>query len=229
MPRHIHIAEQIREVENCKAFYGYRPVEWLVDNFSVDERYFLVHATHCSAAELSAVAERRATVVLCPSTEANLGDGFFPFLAYRAAGGSWAIGSDSHIGLSPMEELRWLDYGQRLLKRKRNILARMPGDDSGALAFRESVGGGRRALGENGEAGFTPGDAFDALVLDARHPLLQEDNPARWTSARIYACDAGALLGTLRRGEWLVRDGRHRNHESIRRRYAQALQGLRRS
>src|SRR5690606_23815781 len=120
-PVHIHIAEQLAEVEQCVEHRGARPVQWLLDNARVDARWTLVHATHLDDAELAGIARSGATVAICPSTEANLGDGLFRLGDYLAAGGRWGIGSDSNSSVSPVEELRWLEYGQRLATRRRNI------------------------------------------------------------------------------------------------------------
>ena len=121
MPIHIHIAEQIGEVQECEALRGARPVEWLLGHADVDADWTLVHATHLDDAEVQGIAASGATVAICPTTEANLGDGLFPLRDFLAAGGQWGIGSDSHVSVSPVEELRWLEYGQRLASRRRNI------------------------------------------------------------------------------------------------------------
>src|SRR5690606_20910191 len=117
---HIHIAEQTAEVDECEQLRGARPVQWLLDHAPVDRRWTLVHATHLDDAELAGIAQSGATVALCPTTEANLGDGLFRLADYIEAGGRWGIGSDSNISVSPVEELRWLEYGQRLSTRRRN-------------------------------------------------------------------------------------------------------------
>jgi len=139
-PVHIHVAEQTREVEDCLAWCGARPVEWLLANAPVGEHWCLVHATHMTEAETRALAASGAVAGLCPTTEANLGDGLFPVPDYHAAGGSWGIGSDSHVSVSPIEELRWLEYGQRLILRRRGITA------SGGALYRAALDGGARAL-----------------------------------------------------------------------------------
>ncbi|MES2484885.1 MAG: formimidoylglutamate deiminase, partial [Bacteroidota bacterium] len=118
-PFHIHVSEQLKEIEDCEGFHNKRPVQWLLDNCSVDKNYHLVHATHLDDAEVTGVAKSGANVVLCPSTEGNLGDGLFRFEDYKNHGGNWSIGTDSHVGLNPLEELRILDYGQRLISHKR--------------------------------------------------------------------------------------------------------------
>ncbi|MGH6949008.1 MAG: formimidoylglutamate deiminase, partial [Kiloniellales bacterium] len=141
-PVHIHIAEQEAEVEQSLAWCKRRPVEWLLEEIGVDARWCLVHATHMSAEETLALANSGAVAGLCPTTEANLGDGFFPARDYLAAGGRFGIGSDSHISISPREELRWLEYGQRLLHRRRNLLAEGPGGSVGARLYKAALAGG---------------------------------------------------------------------------------------
>ncbi len=124
LPVHIHIAEQQKEVDDCLAWSGRRPLQWLYENVAVDQRWCLVHATHADPAEVAAMARSGAVAGLCLSTEANLGDGIFPATDFLAQGGRLGIGSDSHVSLSVVEELRWLEYGQRLRDRKRNRLYR---------------------------------------------------------------------------------------------------------
>ncbi|CAM2068383.1 formimidoylglutamate deiminase [Sulfidibacter corallicola] len=225
-PRHLHIAEQVREVDECLRHLGRRPVAWLLDEVPVDHRFHLVHATHVAEFEWRGILERGAHVVLCPSTEGNLGDGFFPIRDYHRAGGSWSIGTDSHIGLSPMEELRWLDYGQRLNDRRRNVLCTRAGDDSGDQLFRTAFEGGRAAMGEPGGAWFPTGEPFDAVILDNAHPLLHHCKPARRMATLIHGLDAGALLGTITAGTWRVRAGEHLDGSAIREHFDAALASL---
>src|SRR5690606_2328998 len=118
---HIHIAEQLAEVDECVRVRGVRPVQWLLEHARVDARWTLVHATHLDDAELAGVAASQATVAICPTTEANLGGGLFRLRDFIDAGGRWGVGSDSNVSVSPVEELRWLEYGQRLVTRRRNI------------------------------------------------------------------------------------------------------------
>lgn len=208
-PAHLHVAEQRREVEECIAHLKARPVDWLLDNLSLDARFSLVHATHMTASETTRLAASGATVVVCPSTEGNLGDGFFPFAAYKDAGGRYAIGTDSHIGLSPLEELRWLDYGQRLRSERRNVLCKRAGDDSGRILFEDAWLGGRAAMGAAPcDEYFEVGQPFDAVVLDPEHPVLYGRPPERRLAALLYAGDPSCFVGTLRRGAWLIRGGR---------------------
>lgn len=158
--------------------------------------------------ETERLAKSGAVVVVCPSTEGNLGDGFFPLAAYRAHGGRYALGTDSHIGISPMEELRWLDYGQRLRSERRNVLCRRGGEDSGQIAFDDAWQGGRLALGFGTGDYFAPGMPFDAVILDQDHPVLHGRPPERRLAALIYAGDASCFVGTMRRGQWLIRGGK---------------------
>jgi formimidoylglutamate deiminase len=225
---HVHVAEQKREVVDCLKHLGARPVAWLLDQVGLDRRFALVHATHCTPEELDRLGQSGATVVVCPSTEGNLGDGLFGLERYRAAGGGVAIGTDSHIGLSPLEELRWLDYGQRLQLLKRNVVC-APGQDSGEVAVAETWRRGRMSMGlwSAAEAGpFAVGAPFDAAVIDASHPLLASKPAARRLAAVVYGGDASVLCGTIRRGRWLVERGRHIRAEAIRAAYAQAAAAL---
>jgi formimidoylglutamate deiminase len=172
MAVHIHIAEQTQEVQDCLAATGQRPIEWLLSHANVDGRWNLVHATQSTAAELQGVHHSGASIVLCPSTEANLGDGVFDLPAYAQAGGNWSIGSDSHVTRSWQEELRLLEYSQRLSLRQRNIAARVLGGPSSAgLLFSAALAGGSAAsslpLG-----GLQVGQRADFAVVDMRSPAL---------------------------------------------------------
>jgi formimidoylglutamate deiminase len=198
VPHHIHVAEQQREVDDCVAHLKQRPVRWLIDDLGIDARTHLVHATHTDQHELGAIVKSGANVVLCPSTEGNLGDGLFALGGYHRAGGTYAIGTDSHIGLSPLEELRWLDYGQRLTSQTRNTLC-APGDDSGHQLFQRVWQGGRAAVGaSSAREYFAKGTSFDAIVVDAAHPVIAGKPAASRLAALIYASDPRCYLGVLR-------------------------------
>ncbi len=227
LPLHLHIAEQVKEVDRALESWGRRPVAWLLDEVDVDARCHLVHATHIDASEREGIVRCGANVVICPSTEGNLGDGFFPLAEFHAEGGSWSIGSDSHIGLCPLEELRWLDYGGRLQMQKRNILCRAPGEDSGRSAFDRALVGGRRAMGDSRREYFEIGQSLDAVVFSSDFPALLGKPPERRLSTLIYAGDGSAIAGTLIAGEWMVRQGRHRREGEIKRAYGQAMNALR--
>ena len=170
-PIHLHIAEQVKEVEDCLAWSGQRPVAWLFANFEVDERWCLIHATHMTEAETRTVATSGAVVGLCPTTEANLGDGLFNAVPFVEANGRFGVGSDSHISVSPVEELRWLEYGQRLNYRRRTVLAGGARRSTGRHLFERVVAGGAQACGRKIgrlEAGYRA----DLIVLDTDHPAL---------------------------------------------------------
>ncbi|MEF9928772.1 MAG: formimidoylglutamate deiminase, partial [Massilia sp.] len=170
-PLHIHIAEQEAEVAQCIAHTGQRPVAYLLDQLALDERWCLVHATHLDAVEITGLAASGAVAGLCPTTEANLGDGLFPLAPYIAAGGRFGIGSDSHVSQSPVEELRWLEYGQRLQHRQRNV-AHVPAQRSvGDFLWQAALTGGAQATGRRVGA-LEVGRRADLLVLDAQHPNL---------------------------------------------------------
>ncbi len=225
-PLHIHVSEQQKEVNDCLAYLGKRPVQWLSDNVEVSKRYHLVHATHTSPEEISLMAQSGAHVVLCPSTEGNLGDGFFSFQEYCQQGGNWSIGTDSHIGLNPNEELRILDYGQRLKKEKRNIICQTPGSDSGDLIFRGSVQGGRRAAGQNDTRFFAPGQEFDAVILDKDEPLIQVTSSERRLATFVYAGDVSWIKGTIVQGKWLVQNQHHQREKEIVAHFQRAMKEL---
>lgn len=164
MPIHIHIAEQEKEVEDCIAWSGKRPVEWLLEHAAINNRWCFVHATHMSQSETRALAQSGAVAGLCPITEANLGDGFFNLPDYIREGGVWGIGSDSHIGVDPLEELRWLEYGQRLLRKERAIARTEDEPHVGAYLYKAALQGGAQALGGHIGA-LEPGRRADFLLL----------------------------------------------------------------
>jgi len=224
-PVHIHIAEQTKEVDDCLAWSGARPVEWLLANADVTERWCLVHATHMTAAETEALARSGAVAGLCPTTEANLGDGIFPLATFQAAGGGFGIGSDSHISVSPVEELRWLEYGQRLTLQRRNVAARGPDVSTGATLYEASLAGGARASGRPlGE--ISPGCRADLVVLDADHPLLAGCDEGQILDAVIFSGNTTTVRDVMVGGRWVVRDGRHSDEAAIAAAYRAALARL---
>lgn len=226
-PIHIHVSEQRREVEEALQYLGKRPVAWVLDQTPDAGRLALVHATHVDDTEVKRLATSPATVVICPSTEGNLGDGFFPLLGYAAAGGKGvAIGTDSHIGLSPLEELRWLDYGQRLKAEQRNPLCGPHGDDSGYVLMTGATKSGRAAMGFGSGEPFAAGQPFDAAIVDPEHPTMTAKPPARRLAALIFGGDASSFLGVMRRGAWLIERGRHKRHDVIKARYRATIAAL---
>ena len=227
-PVHIHVAEQIREVEDCVRWCGQRPVEWLLEHAEVDERWCLVHATHLTQTECAALAASEATVGLCPTTEANLGDGIFPAVAFVGAGGRFGIGSDSHVSVSPVEELRWLEYGQRLVHRRRTLMASEDSCSVGRFLYEHAAGNGARALGL--EAGtISPGRRADLIAVDSTLPALEGRDGDEMLDALVFAGNVNAVRDVMVGGQWRVREGRHPEREPIRRRFAETLRRLRES
>ncbi|WP_426689728.1 formimidoylglutamate deiminase [Rhodanobacter ginsengiterrae] len=224
-PIHIHIAEQIGEVQDCLATLGARPVEWLFDHAQVDRRWCLVHATHLTDAETAQLARSGAVAGLCPTTEANLGDGLFPLASFLDAGGTLGIGSDSHISISPVEELRWLEYGQRLLSRHRNIAARQQGDSVGETLWHAALAGGAQASGVPIGALCT-GARADLIVLDEHSPLLAARDARSLIDSFLFAGNTPLVRDVMVGGRWQVRDFRHRDEERIAMRYRDAVNSL---
>jgi formimidoylglutamate deiminase len=208
LPIHIHIAEQIGEVQDCLAVRGARPVEWLLDHADVNERWTLVHATHLTGHETKRIAQSGAVAGLCPTTEANLGDGLFPLADYIDAGGTLGIGSDSHISVSPVEELRWLEYGQRLLTRHRNVASRKPEESTGVALWQRALDGGRRASGAD-IARLGQGARADLLVLDDQAPLLAARDEADVIDTFLFAGNTPLVRDVMVGGSWRVRDHAH--------------------
>lgn len=221
---HIHIAEQTREVDDCVAWSGRRPVQWLLENTAVDERWCLVHATHMTDAEISGVAASGAVVGLCPITEANLGDGIFPGVTFVRQAGRYGIGSDSNVLLDAAEEIRTLEYSQRLAVRGRNVLASDAGRSTGRTLFEGAIRGGGQALQVSG--GLTPGASLDVITFKLQEPelthRLEDDILDSW----IFSGGRRVIDGVWRAGEKVVTGGRHRNRDALVARYAQALKNL---
>lgn len=225
MPVHIHIAEQIGEVQDCLAIRGARPVEWLLANAAVDRRWTLVHATHLTAAEVQGIARSGATVAICPTTEGNLGDGLFPLRDYLDAGGGWGIGSDSHISVSPIEELRWLEYGQRLATQRRNIAVRPDSTSVGETLLRAVASSAARSTG-HAIGTLNVGEFADFVVLDSDAPhfagATPEDTLDRW----IFNGNRNLVRDIHVGGTQVVANGQHRDREAIAARYRTAMQKL---
>jgi formimidoylglutamate deiminase len=221
-PIHIHIAEQEREVDSCLAHTGARPVERLLEQFDVDSRWCLIHATHLVEQECRALAASGAVAGLCPTTEANLGDGIFPAVDYVQASGRFAIGSDSQVCLNPAEELRLLEYGQRLLKRRRALLAGEGQTSVGEFLFRGAVAGGARALGIN-SGQICAGARADLLVLDDQHPTLYGKGDSALLDSWIFASNDTPVKDVMVGGQWRVRDGVHPQQEAVAERFRRVL------
>jgi len=223
-PIHIHIAEQQREVDQCMAAYERRPVRWLLENLDVNDNWCLVHATHMDAEEMQALAESGAVVCICPSTEANLGDGLFPLAEFLRHGGNIAIGSDSHVSINPFEELRWLEYGQRLVTRSRNI-ASIRGAHVGRELFERAVDGGAQAAGQ-AVAGLYKGAPADLVALYDDDPMLTGHGHDSRLDALVFSGYRLPIEGVMVHGEWQVMDGQHKNRAATRDAYRAAIEKL---
>ena len=224
-PIHIHIAEQIREVNDCITFSGERPLALLAGQLGLSPRWTLVHATHLSEEELKYLAGSGAVAGLCPTTEANLGDGLFTLPEYMAQHGRFGIGSDSHVSTSPVEELRWLEYGQRLSYQRRNI-SLVPGQKRVADGlWQQALIGGAQASGRR-VGSLEPGKRADLLVLDADHPNLFDSEPddrlARW----LFSGNDNLVRDVMVGGQWKVRFGRHVEQPQISANYRATLAQL---
>lgn len=224
-PIHIHAAEQTREVEDCVTATGARPVQWLLEHMPVDEHWCLVHATHLSETEVSGLAASGAVAGLCPTTEGNLGDGIFPMTAYRAASGHWGIGGDSHVSRDPAEELRLLEYVQRLTARRRNIVAGERSPAVGTTLWLEAAEGGGRALGRAMGA-IAPGRRADLVVLDPTHPDLACRAGDALSNALVFSGATRLVRDVMVGGAWALREGHHRLDHAAARAYKDALAGL---
>ena len=225
-PLHIHISEQQREVDECLSVHGARPVEWLLDQFDVNEQWCLVHATHIDDQEITAIADSGAVVCLCPSTEANLGDGLFPLQRFLQRGGRIAIGSDSHVSINPFEELRWLEYGQRLIAQQRNIAA-VARNQTGRSLFELTAAGGALATGQPG-GGIRRGGYADLIMLDNDSPMLAGHGTRSLLDALVFSGFTLPIDRVMVRGEWQVVDGRHTDAENARRGYLAVARDLHR-
>ena len=212
-PIHIHVAEQTNEVEDCLATYGARPVQWLLDNVPVAANWCLIHATHINESEMAAMVDRQVVVGLCPATEANLGDGIFPALEFQRAGGRMSIGSDSHISTSPSEELRLLEYGQRLLHRKRNLLADEHGS-VGTTLYQQTATHGAAALGITAGA-ISPNSAADLVVLRDAHPRLGGRDADAQLDTYVFSGGREMVRDVIVGGRHIVQDGSHANQQTV--------------
>jgi formiminoglutamate deiminase len=221
-PIHIHIAEQVKEVEDCLAWSGRRPVAWLLDHAPVDPRWCLVHATHLDAQEVKGSATSGTVAGLCPITEANLGDGIFEGIDYLAAGGGFGVGSDSNIEISAPGELKQFEYSQRLKHRARNVLAEREGQSTGRSLYEKALTGGAQALGRR-IGRIAEGHRADFVVLDADHPDLAAVSGDRWLDAYVFVAGKAAVDTVFVAGKPVVRGGLHLDRDAIRARYARAM------
>lgn len=225
-PIHIHIAEQTQEVDDCVAWSGQRPVAWLLDHARIDARWCLVHATHMDADEYRLGAASRAVAGLCPTTEANLGDGIFDWSRWQAAGGAWGVGSDSHIGVNAAEELMMLEYGQRLSTRRRNVIATPRQPQVATAMTLAAVQGGAQAASRP-VAGFAVGQRADAVVLDASHPAIAGLSGSDALSAHVFASHrTNAIHSVYVGGQVRVHATAHAERHAAREGFRQARRQL---
>lgn len=223
-PVHIHAAEQVREVEECLAWSGARPVQWLLDEAGLDARWCLIHATHMTPDETARFAASGAVAGLCPVTEASLGDGVFPASGFAAAGGHYGVGTDSNVLIGAADELRQLEYAQRLTRRERNVLA-SPGASTGRSLFDAALAGGGRALAAEG-GGLAIGAPADCVALDGADPALIERRGDALLDGWIFASGSRAVDAVWVAGRQVVAGGRHVAREAVGARYARVLARL---
>jgi formiminoglutamate deiminase len=224
LPKHLHIAEQAREVEDCVLWSGLRPVEWLMENAAVDEHWCLVHATHTNTLELDRIAAAGAVVGLCPVTESSLGDGIFRAPAFIEQAGRFGIGTDSNVHIDAAEELRTLEYTQRLDLQARNVLASGAGKSTGRTLFDTALAGGARAL--EAPAGLETGASLDVVSLSAEHVTLAERRGDELLDSWIFSGDRGVVENVWRGGRKVVVNGHHVHRDAITARYRRALKSL---
>lgn len=224
-PIHIHIAEQIPEVEACLQWSGQRPVEWLLDHFPVDSRWCLIHATHLTEDEITNTIKSQAVVGICPTTEANLGDGIFPSSEYLSQGGLFGIGSDSQVCISPAEELRLLEYTQRLTKHSRNVLASGPSTSTGRSLFEQALVGGRQACGRK-IGKIEQGYRADFILLDHDHPRLALHPEEALIDGWVFGCNENPIKDVFVGGKHVVSDYAHVSEEDITRNFINAFDEL---
>jgi formiminoglutamate deiminase len=222
-PIHIHAAEQTKEVDDCLAWSGARPVQWLLDHAQVDGRWCLVHATHMTADETARLAASGAVAGLCPVTEANLGDGFFPSTDYLARGGDFGLGTDSNVLIDAAGELRALEYAQRLVHRARNVLALEAGRSTGRRLYDSALWGGAKALGV-GKVGLCEGASADIVSLDSSDPAYAGRTGDSLLDSWIFA--GGSIDCVWRRGRKVVTGGQHCKRDIIRERALRVIDML---
>jgi formimidoylglutamate deiminase len=224
-PIHVHIAEQTKEVEDCLAWSSQRPVEWLYNNAAVDQRWCLIHATHVDECEVARMAKSKAVVGLCPTTEANLGDGLFPAQEYLAQDGRFGVGSDSHVSVSALEELRWLEYGQRLKQERRNRLSAKGKAEVGETLFAATIAGGAQALGKKTGA-IAVGNRADLIVLDGSQAMLAHVAPDKLLGRWLFGGSDAWVRDVMVAGAWRVKDRHHAGEDAAARAFTKAMSEL---
>ncbi len=224
-PIHIHIAEQQKEVEDCLAHYQKRPVQWLLDNVNIDKHWCLIHATHIDESELNGMVETGAIAGICPTTEANLGDGIFPTTEFMAKQGTIAVGSDSHISVNPVEELRLLEYAQRLIKQQRAILATTKTPSVGLNLWQQAAKGGAQSTSSNtGE--LAVGKQADIVVLDQDKLNCFATGEKYSLDSLIFASQNNCIKDVMVNGQWVIEDHQHPLEQDIQNRFSDLLAKL---
>jgi formiminoglutamate deiminase len=224
-PIHIHIAEQTREVEDCLGWSGQRPIDWLMDHAVVDRRWCLIHATHARPDEIHRMASSGAVAGLCPVTEANLGDGTFEAPDFLGRGGAFGIGTDSNVLIGVGDELRQLEYSQRLVRQVRNAVIGEASLSTGRTLFDGALKGGSQALGIK-EVGLVEGASADIVALDENNAALAAREGDAILDSFVFAARRSPVVAVWVRGQRLVSDGRHHAHEAVATRYRATLQRL---
>ena len=224
-PIHIHIAEQQKEVEDCLTHYGQRPVQWLLNNADLDKNWCLIHATHIDEQERQGIIASKAIAGICPTTEANLGDGIFPTDEFLLENGTFAIGSDSHISVNPIEELRWLEYAQRLSKQKRALLANNEQKSVGLNLWQKAAAGGAQSTNSNTGA-LAINKQADLLVLDDSQLRLFAHDDKHLLDSIIFASQRNPILDVMVNGQWVIRETEHVLGQESAERFAKVLAKL---
>jgi len=225
-PMHIHIAEQVREVEQCIQEHGRRPVEFLLETVPVDERWCLIHATHMTASETKDLARSGAVVSICPTTEANLGDGVFPLAPYLENGGAISIGSDSNATVGAIEELRWLEYVQRLVHRVRNIVKGDSNTHTGFQLIQRCLDGGQQAS-QRRIGKISAGYRADLLVIDDSDPIIASTPIEYLLDTLIFGGVWPVIKDVMVGGKWRISDCRHENEDAVAQTFARTIDKLR--
>ena len=227
LPVHMHISEQLAEVNSCLAAYKMRPVELLFDRMPITQRVNLVHCTHIDSNESKMLAESGANVVICPTTEGNLGDGFFPLVDFLKRDGHFSLGSDSQISLCFRKELQFLDYGQRLLARKRNVSCTEADQESGSRLFWNALRSGQQATRGCRDIPISVGQPLNLILLEENRLAEQGMPGPKFLSYFVFASDHKEIAGTMTRGKIVVMNGRHTNESAFLSKYRTAVNGLR--
>ena len=225
LPLHIHVAEQVQEVDSCKRHTGRRPLELLLETGLLDQHWCLVHATHATPAELQGIAATKATVCLSITTEANLGDGFFETARYLKLGGAFCVGSDSQATVCPAEELRWMEYQQRLRKKRRAVLSGKRDTHVGTRLWRDAARNGAQAIGQPAGA-IEVGRRADWLVLDGAHPSMAGAVADNALDHLVFAGGSAAIRDVMVAGRWVVKDRRHAAESTLHARFVDLMKRL---